>query len=61
MASSVEAQLSAMTLGDAPYVTHGPCHNLGEWKSQLETITTGLPTEFLLTKTLVFKPSKYIT
>jgi len=56
MASETADKLAAMTLETAQKVSHGPCNNLAEWKSQLQTVS-GLPESYCLTKTLVFKPS----
>lgn len=57
MASETAHKLAAMSIAaDAQTVSHGPCSNMGEWRSQLETVK-GLPESYALTKTLVFKPS----
>jgi hypothetical protein len=56
MASETADKLTAMSLNDAQTVSHGPCNNMAEWKAQLETVK-GLPEAYVLTKTLVFKPS----
>lgn len=55
MASEAAEKLSAMSIADAQTVSHGPCSNAAEWKSQLES-ASGLPESYSLTKTLVFKP-----
>lgn len=56
MASETTDKLAKMSIADAQTVSHGPCSNMAEWKSQLETVK-GLPESYALTKTLVFKPS----
>lgn len=59
MASETAHNLAAMSIAaDAKTVSHGPCSNMGEWRSQLETVKD-LPESYALTKTLVFKPSMY--
>ena len=60
MASAAADQLAAMSLNDAPTLSHAACANTAEWKTQLES-ASGLPEAFTLTKTLVFKPSRINT
>lgn len=59
MASEAAEKFSVMSIADAQTVSHGPCSNAAEWKSQLES-ASGLPESYSLTKTLVFKPSTNI-
>lgn len=58
MAAETAHKLATMSIAaDAQTVSHGPCSNMGEWRSQLETVKGQLPESYALTKTLVFKPS----
>ncbi|KAF8421620.1 hypothetical protein EV426DRAFT_193515 [Tirmania nivea] len=53
---STKAQVEKLIPGGAPFVSHGPAKNTAEWKEQLETVSSELPAEYIITKTLVFKP-----
>ncbi|KAI5818769.1 hypothetical protein BZA77DRAFT_364048 [Pyronema omphalodes] len=55
MASEAADKLAQMSLNGAQTVSHGPCSNTAEWKTQLQSLS-GLPESYALTKTLVFKP-----
>lgn len=55
--ASTKEQIEKLVPGGTPFVSHGPAKNTVEWKAQLETVSTELPTEYVITKTLVFKPS----
>jgi len=56
--ASTKAQVEKVIPGGAPFVSHGPAKDAAEWKQQLETVSSELPAEYIITKTLVFKPSK---
>lgn len=49
-------EIEKLIPGGAPSVSHKPAKNTAEWKEQLVSVASG--TEYTITKTLVFKPSK---
>lgn len=56
--ASTKAQVEKLIPDGAPFVSHGPAKNTTEWREQLGTVSSELPAEYIITKTLVFKPSK---
>ena len=56
--ANTKEQIEKLIPGGAPFVSHGPAKGAAEWKAQLETVASGLPPEYTITKTLVFKPSE---
>jgi hypothetical protein len=58
MATEATKQLSDMSLTGETF-EHGAVANNAEWRKELEQLSGKLPASYELSKTLVFKPSKY--
>lgn len=55
---NTKGNIDKLISGGAPYVDHKPAKGTDEWRAQLETVASELPAEYIITKTLVFKPSE---
>ncbi|KAJ2008762.1 hypothetical protein GGI06_005262, partial [Coemansia sp. S85] len=54
--TALVSKLSGLGFSDAP-VEHAPVENVEQWAEALSTVS-GLPSEYTLTKTLIFKPKQ---
>lgn len=55
---NAKGNIDKLIPGGVPCVNHNPAKGTDEWRAQLETVTSELPSEYIITKTLVFKPSE---
>ena len=55
---NTKGNIDKLIPGGVPCVNHKSAKGTDEWRAQLETVAPELPAEYIITKTLVFKPSE---